>query len=134
MVIAQVNGNDEIVASSVQSGQFELNTMMPLIAHTLLLSIKILSNATKIFTTHCLHGLDADREHCAETLERNLSLVTGLAPLIGYDKAAEIAKEAWASNRTIREIAEAWNVLSGKELDKALDPDRMTRPGYPDQS
>jgi len=134
MVMAQVNGNDEIIASAVQAGQFELNTMMPLIAHTLLLSIRILSNAAKVFTSKCLMGLDVDREHCAKTLERNLSLATGLAPLIGYDKAADIAKEAWISNRTIRDVAEAWNVLPGKDLDRALDPARMTRPGFPDPS
>jgi fumarate hydratase class II len=126
-VAAQVVGNDFTVTLGGRGGRFELNHMMPVIAHNLLQSVTILTSACRIFTARCVEGLKADAERCRSTLERNLMLATALAPEIGYDRAAEIAKEAYSSGRTIREVLEAKDVLPRKRIDALLDVMRMVR-------
>jgi fumarate hydratase class II len=126
MVCAQVIGYDTAITLCGLGGAFELNTMQPLIAHNLLNGIKILNNAVHLFITHCIIGLQANAERCEAAVERNLTLATALAPVIGYDKAAKIAKEALRTDQTVREVALAWEVLEPEKLDKLLDPYRMT--------
>lgn len=125
---AKVIGNDSSITWAVASGNFELNTMMPLIAHCLLESIEILSNALEVFQTKCLDGLKADTKRITALLENNLMLATPLAVVVGYDKAAEVAKKAWEQNRSVREVASELLSLSEKDLDQLLDPKNMIKP------
>ncbi len=129
MVCAQVIGNDATITLGGLGGYFELNTMMPLIAHNILNSIAWVAAAVRAFTERCVVGIEANAEKCAETVERGLALATALAPHIGYDRAAEVAKEALKSGRTVREVASEWDVLPPDELDAALDARKMTEPG-----
>jgi fumarate hydratase class II len=129
MVAAQVVGNDATIALSGLSGNFELNVMMPVIAYNLLQSVEILANAANLLRERCVDGLEADRERCREMVEKSLAMCTALAPKIGYDQAAAIAKEAFATGRTVREVAAAKNVLSPAELDATLDPRAQTEGG-----
>ncbi len=129
MVAAQVIGNDATIALGGLSGNFELNVMMPVIAYDLLQSIEILANASRMFAETCIDGIEARRERCAELVEKSLALVTSLAPKIGYDRAAEIAKESWKTGRTVRELARERRVLPEDELEEALDARRMTEGG-----
>jgi fumarate hydratase class II len=124
-VCAQVIGNDAAITTAALHGNFELNVMMPVIAHNLLQSITLLSRGSKIFARRCVSGLAADAEHCAGEIERSLAMCTALAPLIGYDRAAEIAKEAHATGRTVREIAAERAGLEKSVLDEALNPTRQ---------
>jgi len=121
-ISAQVVGNDSAIMFAASQGNFELNVMMPVIAHNLLESIKILSNGASTFARRCVAGLEANREHCESGVEQSLAMCTSLAPLIGYDKAAEIAKIAFATGRTIREVAEENSGLDSAALSRALDP------------
>jgi fumarate hydratase class II len=127
-VCAQVIGNDGAITVAAIHGNFELNVMMPVIAHNLLQSISLLSHGGRIFARRCVAGLTADAEHCAAGVERSLAMCTALAPLIGYDRAAEIAKEAHATGRTVREVAAERAGLERAVLDKALDPIRQVGP------
>jgi fumarate hydratase class II len=111
------------------SGNFELNVMMPLIAYDLLQSISILASAARLLTERCVAGIEADRERCREMVEKSLAMCTALAPKIGYDAAAAIAKEAYVSGRTVREVARQRGVLPEAELDAALDPRGQTEGG-----
>lgn len=131
MTCAQVIGNDAAITLGGLGSYFELNVMMPLIAHNLISSIEILSNAVRAFTTLCVKGLEASEERCRETVERNLALATALVPAIGYDKAAEISKEAHRTNRTVREVAVEKGVLPLETLNAILDARKMTEPGLP---
>ena len=128
-VCAQVIGNDAAITLGGLSGNFELNVMMPLIAHNLLQSIELLARAISQFTERCMVGLEADRERCQATVEQSLAMCTSLAPVIGYDRAAQIAKQAFESGRTVREVALAEQVMSEEELNEILDPRPMTEPG-----
>ncbi|MCM2265907.1 MAG: class II fumarate hydratase [Desulfuromonadales bacterium] len=128
-VCAQVVGNDATVALGGMLGNFELNVMMPVITHNLLQSIDLLSNAVTLFTTRCLQGLEANRERCEAMVEESLAMCTALAPVIGYDRAAEIAKAAYASGRTVRAVALEMNILPEDELTRLLDPRTQTEPG-----
>lgn len=112
-------------------GPGELNLMMPLMAYDLLRSIEWLVNGVYAFADRCVVGIEANEERCREMVERSLALVTALAPVIGH-AAAEIAKEAHRTARTVRDVAEEHGVLSPEELNKVLDPYRMTEPGRPD--
>jgi fumarate hydratase class II len=105
--------------------------MMPMMAHNLLQSIRLLTNAVDLFEERCLRGLVADRERCEGLIEESLAMCTALAPVIGYDKAAEIAKKAYETGRTVREVALAEDVLPDYELEHLLDPRPMTEPGIP---
>jgi len=128
-VAVQVIGNDAAVSIAGLSGNFELNVMMPVMAYNLLQSISLLSRGASTFSEKCIAGLKADRARCSEMIEKSLAMVTALSPVIGYDAAARIAKEAYQSGRTIREIAMERQVLPKEELEKLLDPRRMMRPG-----
>ena len=125
MVAAQVIGNDATIALAGQGGNFELNTMLPLIAYNLLQSIDILGGAAANLANQTVVGLEAT-ERGPELVEKGLMLATALAPEVGYDKAAEIAKEAFKTGKTIREIAHEQTDLSDEELDEVLDAKKMT--------
>ena len=127
-VIAHVVGNDLAIVQSAQRSFFELNTMLPVAAHNLLESIALLASATGNFTTQCLTGLQATSQG-PDMVEKGLMLGTALAPVIGYDKAAGLAKEAAKSGRTIREAALELTDLTDAELDEILKPEKMTEPG-----
>jgi fumarate hydratase class II len=128
-VAAQVVGNDATIAwSGAMGSTFELNVMMPVMAFNLLQSIDLLSRAANVFADRCVAGLQANAERCEELVEQSLAMCTSLAPLIGYDKAAEIAKESMKSGKTVREVAADKKVLGETELNKALHPHRMTEP------
>jgi fumarate hydratase class II len=129
MVAAQVVGNDATITIAGMSGVFELNVMMPLIAYNLLQSIEILANASGLLAERCVEGIEANRERCEELVERSLAMVTALVPKIGYDAAAEIAKESVKTGRTVREICRERKVLPEDELAEALDPWGMTEGG-----
>ena len=126
MASIQVMANDVAVTFGNAGGNFELNVMLPLIAHNLLQSIVLLANASLILADKALAGFTVNREKIAGAVERNPILVTSLAPVIGYDKAAEIAKKAYAEGRRIREVAAEMTDLSSEELDRLLDPKGMT--------
>ncbi len=126
MACAQVIGNDTTITIAGASGNFELNTMKPIIAFNILQSIEILANSVDSFTEKCVIGISPNTDRMKKILEKNLMLVTALAPRIGYDRAAEIAKEARKTGKSIREVVLEQEVLSKKELDQILDPERMT--------
>jgi len=128
-VAAQVMGNDTTIAIGGLSGNFELNVMMPVMAYNLLQSISLLTNATSLFTEKCISGIRANKERCEEMIEKSLAMCTVLSPYIGYDKTDKLAKEAFESGRTIREIAMEKRVLPEDELEKILNPWSMTEPG-----
>ena len=128
MVCAQVMGNDVAVSVGGQSGNFELNVMMPMMIHNVLESSSLLSQSAVNFRAKCIDGIIADQERCGEMIEKSLAMCTSLAPLIGYDQAAAIAKEAYKTGKTVREVALEKNLLPEKELNEALDPKRMTEP------
>ena len=125
---AQVMGNDLAILQSGQGSYFELNMMMPVAAHNLLESIDLLASSADNFSNQCIKGLKAT-DTGPQMVERGLMLGTALAPALGYDKAAQIAKEAAASGSTIREMALERTELSAEDLDALLDPVKMTRPG-----
>ena len=127
-VCGQVIGNDTAITIGGQGGVFELNLMLPLIAHNLTNSIEILTNGTRVFTSKLIMGLQPNEEKCSGYIEGSLAMCTSLAPVIGYDKAAEIAYKAFESGKTVREITTEENVLNKEQLDKLLDPEMMTKP------
>jgi fumarate hydratase class II len=129
MVCAQVIGNDTTITWAGANGNFELNVMMPVMAHDLLESIRLLANVVDVFCDKCVRGIVANEERCRELIELSMAMVTSLAPKIGYDRAAEIAKESAETGRTVREIARERKVLPEGELERALDPVKMTEPG-----
>ena len=129
MVSAQVIGNDSCVTWAGANGNFELNVMMPVMAHNLLESIRLLANISDVFAEKCVRGIEANEERCRELVELSMAMVTSLAPKIGYDRAAEIAKESAKTGRTVREICLERKVLPVEELERALDPVAMTEPG-----
>ncbi len=130
MACVHVIGTDTCVANSAQYGNFELNTMMPVLAYNLLQAIEILTNATRNFSRRCVEGIVANEERCREFAEKSLATVTSLVPALGYDRAAEIAKRAFQENRSVRAVAEKMGVLSPQDLDRLLDLVAMTRPGF----
>lgn len=131
MVCFQVMGCDHAVMLAVQAGQLELNVMMPLIAYNLIFAMEILKNCVQKFTDSCINGIVACEEQCREYLENSLGLVTVLAPSIGYNAAAAVAKESVASGRSIREIVLERGLMPAEELEKAMQPEHLTEPGLP---
>ena len=127
-VAAQVIGNDAAITVGAIRGQLELNVFMPLIAHNLLESVSLLASVTVLFAQRCIDGIEIDEARIGAAVERSLAMATPLAPLIGYDRAAALAKEAWQSGRTVREVALEQGVLPRDELDRALDPRRQVHP------
>jgi fumarate hydratase class II len=129
MVCAQVLGNDVTVNVGGMSGNFELNVMMPVIAHNLLESISLLANACDTFRERCVDGLEANEDRARLLVEKNAIVVTALNPYIGYDNGARIAKEAVATGRSVRELVLESGLMSAEELDEALDLKGMTEGG-----
>jgi fumarate hydratase class II len=128
-VAARVVGNDQTVAlCGVAGGQFQLNIMMPVMGQATLESIGLLARAVAVFTEKCAAGLEANAEVCEAAVEKSLAMVTSLNPLIGYESAAELAKEAFRTGKTIRELCLEKKLLPEAVLDAALDPFRMTEP------
>ena len=125
MVCFQVIGNDLAIAMAVQAGQLELNVMMPVIAHNLLQSIEILKNVVVVLADRGISGITANVEHCRELAEKSLGIATALTPYVGYERAAEVAREARDTGRTVREIVLESGLLSGDDLERVLDPARM---------
>ncbi len=125
MVAAQVVGNDAALTLGAFGGQLQLNAYLPLIADNLLESIEILAAVSRQFARDCVRGIEVDRARLAEQVERSLFVATALAPVIGYERAAEIAKRAFASGRSVREVALESAGLSPDELDRLLDPRRQ---------
>jgi fumarate hydratase class II len=128
-VSAQVIGNDAAVTLGGLYGNFELNVMMPLIARNLLESIELLASVSRVFKEKCLDGIKASTARCEATIEQSLSLCTSFAPVIGYDQAAALAKEAFQTGKTIREVARSRKVLPPEKIDAILDPRKMLEPG-----
>ena len=128
-VCAQVFGNDTAVCWGGATGQLELNVMMPVMAHNVLESIRLLSNVAQAFQDKCVDGIVANRDRCKELVELSMAMVTSLAPVIGYDRAAEIAKESANTGKTVRQICRERQVLPEDQLNRALDPVEMTKPG-----
>jgi fumarate hydratase class II len=129
-VAARVVGCDATIALCGQAGNFELNVMMPVMAVCLLEAIQLSAGVIKIFDERCVAGIEANRERCAELVEKSLAMVTVLAPVLGYDAAAKLAKQALMTGQTIRQVARAAEVLPENELESLLDPWRMTTPGF----
>jgi fumarate hydratase class II len=129
MVAAQVVGNHQVVAIGGMGGNFELNVMMPVIAYNLLQSIRLLASAAGLLAERCVDGITANRERCEELVEKSLAMVTALAPRIGYDRAAEIAKESVATGKTVRQLCVEKKVLPADELAAALDAKAQTHGG-----
>ena len=128
-VTARVMGNDQaITVSGAAGGQFQLNIMMPMMGQTTLESIMLLANSVNAFIDFCIVEMEANVEECKSFVEKSLSMVTSLNPYIGYEKASKLAKEAFASGRTIRELCIEQGVLPAATLTEALDPYRMTEP------
>jgi fumarate hydratase, class II len=128
-VAAQVFGNDTTVCWGGANGNLELNVMMPVMAYNTLESIRLLGNVVRAFQDKCVSGITANRERCNELVEYSMAMVTSLAPIIGYDRAAEIAKESAKTGKTVREICRDKQVLPEADLNRALDPIEMTKPG-----
>ena len=129
MVCAQVFGNDTCITWAGANGNLELNTMMPVMAHDLLESIRLLGNVAEAFVEKCVIGIEANKERCHELVELSMAMVTSLVPRIGYDRAAEIAKESVRTGKTVRQICREKKILPENELNAALDPVAMTEPG-----
>lgn len=127
-ISAQVQGNDLAVQIGGQHGNFELNVMMPVIAGNLFESIELLTNGCTMLANKCVSGIKGNKERCEELMEKSLALVTSLNPVIGYDKAAALAKKAYKENKTIRQILKDDKILSDEEIDKVLDPTTMLKP------
>ncbi len=132
MVSARVAGNHTTVTLAGGRGNFELNVMMPVIAEALLESVVLLANAASLFSERCVRGIEADEERARELLEKNPSIATALNPYIGYDQASDVAKEAARDGLSVRKVVERRGLLSGEELEKALDVRGMTEPGLPE--
>ena len=129
-VCARVIGNDATVTwAAAQLSNFDLNVGMPVIAHAMLESIRLLTNVVEIFRKRCVEGIVANKERCAELIEYSMAMVTSLVPVIGYDKSAEIAKESAKTGKTVRQLCIEKNVLPEDQLAAALDPVEMTKPG-----
>jgi fumarate hydratase class II len=129
-VCVQVIGNDAAITLGGQSGNFELNVMLPVMAYNLLQSIQLLATASENFTTKCVVGLTANEARCSAMIEQSLAMCTSLAPEIGYDNAAKIAKESYRTGKTVRQVALEQKVLSPERLTVLLDPAQMTERGF----
>ncbi|HEY8477762.1 MAG TPA: aspartate ammonia-lyase, partial [Chloroflexota bacterium] len=126
---AQVIGHGVTVTIGGQHGNFELNTMMPGMARALLESIELLARAVEAFRTKTVEGIEANRDRCRELLERNPSIATALNPYIGYERAAQVAKEAAARGESVRAVLERLGWLPREQLDEVLNVRAMTEPG-----
>ncbi|MEO8194991.1 MAG: aspartate ammonia-lyase [Gemmatimonadales bacterium] len=130
-VCFQIVGNDACVSISAEHGQLELNVMMPVIAHNILFSMRILTSTATILAGKCVKGIEANAEQCAYWVERSAALATALAPQIGYAKAAEISKQSVKENVLIRDLVKREHILPDAEIDEVLDLRKMTEIGVP---
>ena len=133
MACARVLGHDTTIALAGQSGNFQLNVMLPVIADSLLASIRLLAGAAALLAQRAIAGLEVDGAQLARALARNPVLVTALNPVIGYERGAAIAKRALAEGRSVRDVALQMSGLDAAELDRLLDPARLTRGGLPER-
>ena len=124
-VSAQVIGNDHTITFSSSQGNFELNTMLPVMAHSLLESIELLTSGTAVFDQKLISQLEANTEKLEENIQKNSILVTALVPVLGYDKAAEVAKEAMSQNKTIKEVLIEKNLISNEQIDEILNIEKL---------
>jgi len=131
MVATRVMGNHQTISVANTHGNYELNVMMPVMAHAMLQSIDILTGSVEAFRTKCVEGIEADRARCQELLELNPSIATALNTAIGYDKASEVAKKAAKERKPVRAVVKEMGLLSDEELDAYLDVRDMTEPGIP---
>jgi len=131
MVAAQVTGNHQTLTVANTHGNFELNVMMPVMAHAMLQSIELLTGSVEAFRSKCVEGIEANRERCEELLELNPSIATALNTAIGYDKASEVAKRAVKERKSVRDVVKEMGLLSEEELEEYLDLRGMTEPGVP---
>jgi len=129
MVCCQVFGNHTTITVAGSQGHFELNVYKPVLAYCMMHSIQLLADVTRSFTQHCIEGIRADEKRIRDLMERSLMLVTALAPRIGYDNAAKVAKTAHAQGTTLREEAVRLGFVTPAEFDRLVRPDKMTRPG-----
>ncbi|WP_458760084.1 class II fumarate hydratase [Afipia sp. TerB] len=129
MVCSQIFGNHTTITVAGSQGHFELNVYKPVLAYCMLQSIRLMADAARSFTEHCIVGIRADEKRIGELMQRSLMLVTALAPKIGYDNAAKVAKTAHARGTTLKEEAVRYGFVTSAEFDKLVRPDRMTRPG-----
>ena len=128
-VVAQVVGNDAAVAWGGAAGNFELNVMLPVIARNLLESIRIMSNACRVFATKCIDGIEADAERCRFYAESSPAIGTSLNPYIGYEEVARVIKKAMKENKTLREVILKEGLMDEADVDRALDVVAMTKGG-----
>jgi fumarate hydratase class II len=129
MVCCQVFGNHTAITVAGSQGHFELNVYKPVLAYCMMHSIQLLSDVARSFTEHCVKGIRADENRIRELMERSLMLVTALAPKIGYDNAAKVAKSAHARGTTLKEEAVGQGFVTASEFDRLVQPDKMTHPG-----
>ncbi len=129
MVAAQVIGNDATITVAGQSGNFQLNVMLPVVAYNLLQSIEVCSSSARQLADKAIAGFTVNEGNLAAALERNPILVTAMNPVIGYEKGAAIAKTAYAQGRPVREVAAELTDLTDAELDRLLDPVALTKGG-----
>ena len=132
MVAARVMGNHTTVTVAGQRGNFELNVMMPVLGFTTLESIRLLANMAVVFADRCVKGITANEERTQDLLEKNPSIATALNPFIGYDKAADVAKEAAREGVSVREVVQRHNLIDADKVDDALDVRKMPEPGLPE--
>ena len=128
MIVGKVLGNDMTIAFAGSQGQLELNVFKPVILHNILESIRLLAEGCQSFTKHCVSGMEPNCKNIDAHLRHSLMLVTALNPVIGYDKAARIAKKAWKEELTLKEAAVALGFLTEAEFDLHVNPLEMTHP------
>jgi fumarate hydratase class II len=128
MVCCQVFGNQAAITAAGSQGHFELNVYKPVLAYCMIHSIQLMADVARSFTEHCVEGIRANEKRIRELMERSLMLVTALAPRIGYDNAAKVAKSAHARGTTLKEEAVRLGFVSTDEFDRLVKPERMTRP------
>jgi fumarate hydratase class II len=129
MVCCQVFGNQTTITIAGSQGHFELNVYKPVLAYCMINSIQLLSDAVRSFTEHCITGIRADENRIHDLMERSLMLVTALAPKIGYDNAAKVAKSAHARGTTLKEEAVRLGFVNAVEFERLVQPGKMTHPG-----
>jgi fumarate hydratase class II len=127
-VVAQVYGNDAAVAAAGLASHLDLATMMPVMAHNVLQSVHLLARAAEVFRARCIEGLRPNMEKLARNAELSTAIVTRLNPIIGYEKAAELAKESFRTGKTVKELVIERGILSKAEAERLLDPKALTEP------
>jgi fumarate hydratase class II len=130
MVAAQVVGNDIVISISNAQGEFQLNVMLPVIEHNIIQSITILAHASRLLAEKAVEGFEVNEEHLAESVYKNPIIATVLNPIIGYDKAVEVVKNALKENKTVKQVAVEMKYLTAEEAEKLFRPEVMTRPGF----